>query len=816
MIHRLANVGSWGLVWLIAAEVIWAGPAIQLSASVVGSDVYRIDAVTVAAVGPEPGSTILPDPNGSTRLTITGSRVLVERLTAGPASTIWRGQLAPLTTYGRLQVPGLELRWDAHDDEAIVGLGERFNGLNQAGRQVAMWISDTPGQAGGDSYFCAPILYSSHGYSIFAADNPEGVFDFNTDGSGQNSYRRAGRQVSFFLAFADSLATLVQKRAALQPSARTIPNWAWGPWISRNSFENQAEAEAALQGMRARDIPVSAIVLEAWKGRSEVGEYNAFSRERWPQLDAFLSSCLHHDVRVILWQLPVIHPSSPAHAEGVERGYFVKRPDGAVSHRRVWPEGFANIDFTKPDAVAWWQPRMRAVVTGPVAGFKTDDGEAIEPDDRFADGRVGWEMHNVYSRLYKQAVLDLLDDCGVEGLVWGRSGTLGIEQVPALWAGDQLATWSQLRSLIPAGLSASLSGMPFWGHDIGGYAGTPSPELYIRWLQFGAFSPLMQHHGEGPREPWHYGETAVTAYRKFAKLRMNLRPALAALGLEATTTGLPIMRPMAMMDGTDRRDWDEVTQYMLGNDLLVAPVMEAGAVGRTVSFPDGSWQCLDRPVAYDGPAQVYVPCGLLDAPVFVREGATLQVELDEGQRLGYWRRGAPVRPLTFEPQRATVRNPSTPAPTALRELVPDQWLVAGPYPFPDPSKGQASIGPLDPDVSPDAIRRTNVTWSASPPGPINLQQILGDGRDAFAYAVAEIVVPRQAQVRMICGSDDGMVVWVNGRKTIESYDWRLFQPDYHVATATFQTGTNQICCRIGQGSGAWLFQMQMWQLPDSY
>src|SRR5690606_14616736 len=137
---------------------------------------------------------------------------------------------------------------------------------------------------------------------------------------------------------------------------------------------------------------------------------------------------------------------------------FVRKPDGSVSHRQEWLAGFANVDFTNPAAAAWWKDMMRNEIRLGVAGYKADDGEDIKPDDVFHDGRRGWQMHNEYSTLYNKALTEALDEEGADGLLWARSGSLGIEQYPALWAGDQGATWQQLRSLIPAGLSASISG----------------------------------------------------------------------------------------------------------------------------------------------------------------------------------------------------------------------------------------------------------------------------------------------------------------------------------------------------------------------
>jgi alpha-D-xyloside xylohydrolase len=643
-------VGGPGISPLYADTMRATFQDLSVSVTPKGRDVYRMTVAPRADGDPVPeGAEACPSTNGDTEIRLNEDWLEVRRRgeTSGPA--LWRGRLAPVRSCGRAATPGTRLEWVAPPGEAIYGLGQRFSGLNQAGHIVEMWIRDAPGQGeqGEASYFCTPVLFSSAGYALFAADNPEGEFSLNPLGEGLNRYVRAGRAWTFYLAFAPTLKELVKQRARIQGPFRGVPDWVWGPWISRNSFETQGEAEEVIRGMVQRGFPVSAIVLEAWKGRYETGEYNRFAHGGWPDPDRYFALCREHGIQTVLWQVPVIPPSHPGLQELAEAGHFVRKPDGSVSWRREWLEGMANIDFTRPEAVSWWKDQMRDTVRRGARGFKADDGEDIKPDDVFADGRRGWQMHNEYTALYAKALYALFDEEGADGMLWCRSASLGCERTPALWAGDQYATWAQYRSLLPAGLSAGLSGAPFWGHDIGGYIDNPTPELYIRWLQFGAFSPLMQYHGIQRREPWEFGPEAEAAYKRLSHLRMNLKPTLIELGREAAETGLPIMRPMALEFPGDPRFVAEDSQYMLGPDLLVAPIFEEGATNRVVKFPAGRWRHLLSPTMYDGPADRQISCGLADAPVFVREGARLKVQLAPGAALGTWTPEAPIRELRF-------------------------------------------------------------------------------------------------------------------------------------------------------------------------
>ncbi|MEM7680483.1 MAG: TIM-barrel domain-containing protein [Planctomycetota bacterium] len=562
----------------------------------------------------------------------------------------WVGRITPLTQTGRMGVPGVEFAWRAAPGEALYGLGERFDSFNLAGRSVEMWIVDEPGQGdGGASYFVTPVLYSSAGYGLWSDTNPEGAFDLNAADDGWHRYARSGQEASVVVAFAPAVLGLVEQRTRMIGGLVPAPEWAYDPWISKNSYETQAEGEAAIDGMRQRDLPFGVIVLEAWKGTSETGEFNRFSQERWPEIDAFLDRCAREGVKVVLWQVPILHPSSSWFAEARDKGYLVVDPSGEVSLREEWMAGFGNIDFYQPEAVAFWKDMLRPVVRRGVHGFKADDGEAIKPDDVLGDGVPGWKAHNDWSAAYNVATYELFEEEGVEGMIWARSGSVGIEKAPAKWAGDQGAEWGQMRRLVSAGLSASLSGMPYWSHDIGGYYGACTPELYIRWLQFGAFSPFMQFHGIEPREPWHFGEAAVDAYRTLARLRLTLKPHLVDLGAEAARTGMPIMRPMFFSTGEHPKP-GLVDQYTLGSDIVVAPVFEQGLSGRRVELPEGRWLYAGAPVVYDGPGVFRVPIGLDDPPIFLRQGAELRVALAEGQPILAGTGEGETRLITVSPE----------------------------------------------------------------------------------------------------------------------------------------------------------------------
>jgi alpha-D-xyloside xylohydrolase len=251
------------------------------------------------------------------------------------------------------------------------------------------------------------------------------------------------------------------------------------------------------------------------------------------------------------------------------------------------------IDLTNPEAAAWWQDNIRRLAEMGVSGFNTDFGEQVPEDAVFYDGRTGREMHNVYPRLYNELTFEAMQT-EQSGMLLARSGWHGSQKLSAIWAGDQTSDFaynSGLRTAIVAGLSAGLSGFPYWSSDIGGYFGTPSDEVYMRWAQFGAFCPIMMIHGAGRREPWTFSEQTRDVYRRYARLHTDLFPYIYAYAHEASQTGIPIIRAMPLEFPDDPGAWGEPAehQYCFGMELLVAPVYYGFARARMIYLPAGRW-----------------------------------------------------------------------------------------------------------------------------------------------------------------------------------------------------------------------------------
>jgi alpha-D-xyloside xylohydrolase len=283
------------------------------------------------------------------------------------------------------------------------------------------------------------------------------------------------------------------------------------------------------------------------------------------------------------------------------------------------------VDFTNPDATVWYQSHMRRLVDQGVDCFKTDFGERIPTDVVWADGADPERMHNLYAQLYNRAVHDVLVNARGAGdaVLFARSATAGGQSMPVHWGGDSTSTYVSMAETLRGGLSLAMSGFAFWSHDIGGFEGTPDAGVFKRWTAFGLLGSHSRFHGSGSyRVPWAFDEEAVEVTRRYTHLKMRLMPYLYQHGLDAVRTGVPLMRPMALEFPEDPATGHLDRQYMLGPDLLVAPVLAASG---EVEFylPDGRWTSLLTGETVTGGSWRSEVHDFLSLPLYVRPGAVI-------------------------------------------------------------------------------------------------------------------------------------------------------------------------------------------------
>ena len=534
------------------------------------------------------------------------------------------------------------LSWYMRNEDRFYGLGEKFTRFEKTSSRATIWEADTCGSNACDmSYKAVPVLFSTAGWGMLLHSAYRSYWEIGSFSYNTGSVLVEQDSIDLFLILAPSLKEQIQIYTSLTGRVPLIPKWALGVWMSKAPYRDRAEMREVAGRLRAESIPCDVFNVDpTWMRRNyyddlgvEVCNFN-WDEINWGKEEDFFAEFTARGYAVCLWINPYFSEDSPAYAEAREKGYLARSPAGGVS-RLEFGLAAGIVDFTNPAARAWWQEKLKALLHKGAAAFKVDFGDRIPEDAIFYNGRSGLEMHNLYVHLYAEAVFEAVQQVRGVGLIWRRPGYIGSQRFPGSWAGDTQVTWEGMQGALRGGLSAAMTGEVFWSHDIGGFVGSaPSPELYIRWAQFGLLSPLARFHGMTPREPWHYGEAALGVVRHYAGLRYRLVPYLLASAWQSTQSGLPLLRPMAL-EYPGEPHIDQVDdQYLLGEDLLVAPVFQAGARSRWIYFPAGRWWALENPGEYvDGPGYREVEAPLERLPLYARAGAVIPGYIQAPQHL---------------------------------------------------------------------------------------------------------------------------------------------------------------------------------------
>jgi alpha-D-xyloside xylohydrolase len=512
--------------------------------------------------------------------------------------------------------------------EQIYGLGERFTAFLRNGQSVDVWNADG-GTASEQAYKNVPFHLSSAGYGVFV-DHPGHVsYEIGSEAVSRTQFSVEGQRLRYYVIAGPDPKDVLRRYTALTGRPARVPDWSYGLWLS-TSFTTQYDEDTVMSfidGMADRGLPLSVFHFDCfWMRQFHWCDF-VWDPATFPDPKGMLYRLHDRGLQVCVWINPYIAQRSHLFDEGRELGYLVTRPDGSVWQWDMWQAGMALVDFTNPDAVAWYQGKLRVLLDMGVDAFKTDFGERIPTDVVWHDGSDPERMHNYYAQLFNRTVFDLLTEVRGEGeaVVFARSATAGGQQFPVHWGGDCESTFPAMAESLRGGLSLSLSGFGYWSHDIGGFEGTPDPAIFKRWLAFGLLSSHSRLHGSSSyRVPWAFDEEAVDVTRRFTELKLSLMPYLSAVGREAHETGVPVMRPMLLEFPADRTAATVDTQYTLGPSLLVAPVFSAeGDVD--VYVPEGAWTSLLDGSVVEGPRWHRQRHGFDSLPLLVRPGTVLPV-----------------------------------------------------------------------------------------------------------------------------------------------------------------------------------------------
>ena len=555
-----------------------------------------------------------------------------------------------LPTFGRLRQGGL---WSAAfalaSSEPIYGLGEKFGPLDKRGQLIHSQVEDALGVNTGLAYKNTPFAWSPG-----AGKGAWGAFVHTpgmvTHGVGHPdwSHRSYGVMVEdealdLFLFAGDTPASIIDRYTQLTGRPAAVPRWSLGLWVSRAYYATPADALAVAARLRERRIPADVLTLDGRAAFDTETRFDfTFDAERFPDPAATLAKIKAHDLRVCVWEYPYVSVNSPLFQELASQQYLLLTQNGDPyvfgwdtnpgsspfgSVLTPLPES-GIVDFTNPDAYAWWRDAHQPLFESGVDVIKSDFGEHVPEDAVAFNGDAGARLHNVYPLLYNRCVFEATarfqPPADGPPIVWSRSAWAGSQRYPLGWGGDPQSDWEGLAASIRGGLSWGMSGNPYHSADIGGFYGSAQPpaELYVRWLQAAVFSSHMRMHGIGEREPWAFGAEAEGVARKWLAMRYRLIPYLERLVAEAVATGMPIMRamPLAFPDSRLTRDFE--TQFMCGDALLVAPIVrEGGEVD--IALPPGAWYDLNSRARYPGSQVMRYAARLDQFPVFGREGYAL-------------------------------------------------------------------------------------------------------------------------------------------------------------------------------------------------
>ncbi len=528
----------------------------------------------------------------------------------------------------------------------VWGTGERFDAVDQLGLGSSGRVIEKFTHQGEQSYIPMPFFMTDMGYGLYQHSAIPVSMRFTEELILTQELDE--REVMISELLFGTPGEILSQYITLTGKPKLPPEWSFGLWISANGWSSDAEVEAQLSALQKYDYPADVMVLEAWSDERTFYRWNGDGS--WNDPAALIKRIREAGLHLLLWQIPIIkyewegswgEQLRSDEREAIEKQYCVMNEDGTPY--RITEKWFHNsllLDFTNPAAVQWWFDKRNYLLDMGVEGFKTDGGEFLfDRTTRLHDGTSGLAAHNRYPSQYIGAYHDFLEAKDVKGLTFSRAGFVGAQTQPMHWAGDQLSLWSELQSQLNAGISSGLSGIIFWGFDIGGFAGElPTAELYLRATAMACFCPVMQWHAEprtgqfyashekgfnNDRSPWNLAEklqdpSLLGLAVHFAKLRRELKPYLWEEAKYCVDNLRPMMAHLCLDFPHDVLACQANDEYMLGRSLLIAPVIHEGAHEREIYLPEGVWEDYFTGQFFEGGKNYRVHCALDRIPVYRR------------------------------------------------------------------------------------------------------------------------------------------------------------------------------------------------------
>ena len=501
-------------------------------------------------------------------------------------------------------------------DEKVFGLGESFTRLDKRGQHVVAYLRDAMGAQSTWQYKAVPFFLSSRGYGMFAHTSAPVTFDVGAEFDGHNTIFAGDETLDLFV-FLGEPKDVVSEYTALTGRSPVPPLWSFGLWMSRITYNSEAQVRDVAAKLRSHRIPADVLHLDTGWFETDWRSDFRFSTSRFSDPSALMRDLAAQGFHVSLWQYPYFTPKNALWQTIVDSGYHVRDESGRL------PAEDAVLDMSNPAAVAWYQRQLGALLRSGVSAIKVDFGENAPATGLYHSGRTGWYEHNLYPVRYNKAVFDVTKQLTGGGIIWARSAWAGSQRYPVHWGGDAENTDQAMAAELRAGLSLGLTGFTYWSHDVGGFVQRAPRDLYRRWIAFGALTSHTRTHGAPPREPWEYDEALEADFRRAVEMKYALMPYILAQSKISSEHGWPMLRTLFFEYPNDPGSWNVEDEYLFGSDLLVAPLFENEARSRRVYLPPGIWIDYQTGASYSGARWYEIAPGTVPIVVMVKDHAVI-------------------------------------------------------------------------------------------------------------------------------------------------------------------------------------------------
>lgn len=537
-------------------------------------------------------------------------------------------------------------------DEHFYGLGDKAGPLDRRGRAFTHWNTDAYAWAGWTDplYKSIPFYLGLRGgvaYGVFLDNTWRSSFDFGLESPERAAFGADGGELDYYFIAGPAPARVVERYTALTGRTPLPPLWALGFQQSRYTYLPEARVREVAATLRARRIPSDAIYLDI--GYQQGNAPFTVDRTLFPAFEQMIADLRAQGLRTVLitdLHIPTGRGKDYApYATGTAQDVFIKLPDGKPYVGEVWPGPSVFPDFSLTRVRDWWGGLYRDFAAMGAAGYWNDMNEpsvfrapgntmALDAVHRLDDGRTAShrELHNAYGMLNARATYDGLRKLkpGERPFVLTRAAYAGTQRYAATWTGDNTASWHHLAQGTPNVLSMGLSGYTLVGDDVGGFIGSPSPELLTRWFELGAFNPVFRNHAATDtrdHEAWVDGDAHEARRRAAVERRYRLMPYLYTLAEQNARTGAPILRPVFYEYPAAESFYANGRDFLFGADLFVAPVVDDAMDAHVVNLPPGEWYAFGsatRQAAGKEPIKLDPrPAG---APLYARAGALIPMQ----------------------------------------------------------------------------------------------------------------------------------------------------------------------------------------------